>query len=175
MRENNGRQTDNTLNKSFEGELRDASYERSVSDAEKIVGDYDWQPLSFESKLAPSQEKILGQRKPDMGPVTRNWPEDGFIHIEKGPIWACGVHKYEAIAVVTLPGLFWSSVIFWWWATSLIIERIPTTSGLLLSWAAFGVLVFISRWVLLHLTRWTFTLLQTMIAAKWQDTRGAQS
>jgi hypothetical protein len=147
---------------------RAGSKDESVSAAESVVGDYDWQPLeNFGSRLASLPEKVAGQRELDMGPVTSKWPDDGIVHLDSGMIWAFGQHKYEAVAAPLLLGLFWAGVALAWWLTSMLITaRMPGVMNSLLSWIVFGGAVFFYRWLLLLLTEFAFSFMETMLAAK---------
>jgi hypothetical protein len=143
------------------------SHKRGVSEAEDVIGDYDWNPVEiFEREISPFPEKVAGQRELDMGPVTRKWPDDGITHVDHGLIWAFGQHKYEAIAAPLLLIAFWTFVVLSWWLTSLIAERIPGVPGSLLAWVVFGAAVFVFRWLLLLVTEFAFSFLETMIAAR---------
>lgn len=144
------------------------NYRQSIKNAEAIVGDYDWKPLeTFGRDLSPTaREDEIGQRKVDLGPVTRHWPEDGIVHSEGGVPWALGQHKYEAMAALILLLSFWSIVALTWVLTALMAEQMPGVMGGVLSWLVFIAVVFGARALLLLLTPLGFSMLETRISAK---------
>jgi hypothetical protein len=149
------------------------NHRQSIKNAEAIVGEYDWKPLdAFGRDLSPvARDDEIGKRKVDLGPVTRDWPEDGNIHCDRGLTWALGQHKYEAVTALLLLLSFWTIVVVAWWLTALMAEQIPSVSGVLLSWLVFAAIVYVARIFLLLLTPLVLSVLATLISAKSDNRR----
>lgn len=147
--------------------------DESVNAAESIIGGFDWEPLEIFDRggaSSPKPKRVAGRREMDMGPVTSQWPEDGIVHLDSGPLCAFGQHKYEAVAAPILLGSFWAGVVLAWWLTSVLIaERGVGVAGSLLAWAVFAAAVFAYRWLLLMVTELAFSFTETMLAAKGRE------